>query len=238
MGAIRTLRAPGAAHLVAGTLLITLPTMALALGTDAASASAVAKGDNKAHATVRHHIRFRVPAARFVVKPAAVATLSGRTVVVRGRLLASKRNTEIKLIARHGRRWRTLADGRTHRGGRFHISYRVRSVGATPVRVRFDGSKRQRPTSAPAGQIVGLEPTVASWYYDAGNTACGFHATYGVANKTLPCGTKVTLSYGGRTVVATVDDRGPYVYGRSFDRDQTTSRYLGMYGVAQVFASV
>jgi rare lipoprotein A (peptidoglycan hydrolase) len=78
---------------------------------------------------------------------------------------------------------------------------------------------------------------VASWYDDVGNTACGFHATYGVANKTLPCGAKVTLSYGGRTVVSTVDDRGPYVYGRSFDLNQNTARYLGMWGVAQVLAS-
>ena len=35
---------------------------------------------------------------------------------------------------------------------------------------------------------------MASWYYDdAGATACGFHAHYGVANRTLPCGTKVRL---------------------------------------------
>jgi rare lipoprotein A (peptidoglycan hydrolase) len=47
----------------------------------------------------------------------------------------------------------------------------------------------------------------------------------------------VTLSYGGHTLVATVDDRGPYVYGRSYDLNQNTARYLGMWGVAQVFAS-
>jgi rare lipoprotein A (peptidoglycan hydrolase) len=81
-------------------------------------------------------------------------------------------------------------------------------------------------------------PEVASWYYDAGNTACGFHATYGVANRSLPCGTKVTISYGGRSVLATVDDRGPYVYGRSFDLNQNTARALGVYGVAQVLTSV
>ena len=104
--------------------------------------------------------------------------------------------------------------------------------------MRFAGSHRARPHPRSAGQIVALAPIVASWYYDAGNTACGFHATYGVANKTLPCGTKVTLSYGGRTVVATVDDRGPYVYGRTFDLNQNTARYLGMWGVGTVFASV
>jgi rare lipoprotein A len=235
MRANRTLRVPRAAHIAAGTLLVTLATLGLALG----SGSAAAKGSHKAIHTTRHrHTLIPLPEPRFVVNPAAVARPSGSTVVVSGRLLRIKRNAEVKLIARQGRGWRTLADGRTHRGGRFHIRYRVRNIGTTPVRVSYDGTRRLRPVSAPAGKIVGLEPMVASWYYDQGNTACGFHATYGVASKTLPCGTKVTISYGGRTVVATVDDRGPYVYGRSFDLNQTTSRYLGMYGVARVFTSV
>lgn len=233
MGAKRRFSVPRAAHVLAGTVLITLPTLAVGLG----GGSAEALGESASTAR-RTHVLVREPQPRFVVKPTAQARPSGSTVVVHGRLLASHNDTEVKLIARQGQHWRTLADGRTHGDGRFHIKYRVRNIGATAVRVRFDGVKHQHATSAPAGQIVGLEPTVASWYYDAGNTACGFHATYGVANKTLPCGTKVTLSYGGRTVVATVDDRGPYVYGRSFDLNQTTSRYLRMDGVAQVLASV
>jgi rare lipoprotein A (peptidoglycan hydrolase) len=79
---------------------------------------------------------------------------------------------------------------------------------------------------------------VASWYYDAGQTACGFHATYGIASRTLPCGSHVTLSYGGRTVIATVDDRGPFVAGRDYDLNQNTAAALGMYGVATVLSSV
>jgi rare lipoprotein A (peptidoglycan hydrolase) len=97
---------------------------------------------------------------------------------------------------------------------------------------------RARRKHAHTAAVVHLSPTVASWYYDEGNTACGFHAEYGIANKTLPCGTKVTLSYGGHTVVATVDDRGPYVYGRSYDLDQNTAAALGMSGVVTVYASI
>ena len=51
-------------------------------------------------------------------------------------------------------------------------------------------------------------------------TACGVLYTrtvVGVANRTLPCGTLVAFSYGGRTVVAPVIDRGPYVAGRLWD---------------------
>jgi rare lipoprotein A (peptidoglycan hydrolase) len=93
-------------------------------------------------------------------------------------------------------------------------------------------------TERHALRVVATTPTVASWYYDEGNTACGFHAEYGVANKTLPCGTKVVLRYAGHSVTATVDDRGPFVYGRSYDLDQRTASALGMWGVATVYSHV
>jgi rare lipoprotein A len=142
---------------------------------------------------------------------------------------------ELLSHSRHGRR--ILALARTFGNGRFDFRYRV-NVGDTALRVNFAGSASAHAASAAAGEIVGLTPAIASWYYDAGSTACGFHATYGVANRTLPCGTKVTLSYGGRTVIATVDDRGPFVSGRSFDLNQNTARNLGMWGVARLYASV
>src|SRR5215831_17798236 len=61
------------------------------------------------------------------------------------------------------------------------------------------------------------QPAIASWYYDAGQTACGYHATLGVASRTLACGTRILLAHAGRQVVAIVDDRGPFVYSRLFD---------------------
>ena len=39
----------------------------------------------------------------------------------------------------------------------------------------------------------------------------------GVAHRTLPCGTLVAFTYGGRTVIAPVIDRGPYVAGLVWD---------------------
>lgn len=71
-----------------------------------------------------------------------------------------------------------------------------------------------------------MTTVVASWYYDEGSTACGFHATYGVANKTLPCGYHVMMAHDGNTVNATVDDRGPFVPGRDYDLDQATKAAL------------
>ena len=70
-------------------------------------------------------------------------------------------------------------------------------------------------------------PALASWFYDAGSTACGFHATYGYANKTLACGTRVEFDYHGRRVTGTLEDRGPFVAGRDFDLNPALRGALG-----------
>ena len=65
-----------------------------------------------------------------------------------------------------------------------------------------------------------------SWYgpgFYGNNGACGLvpggiqKDTVGVAHKTLPCGTRVAFRYKGKTVIARVIDRGPYVAGRQWD---------------------
>jgi rare lipoprotein A (peptidoglycan hydrolase) len=86
-----------------------------------------------------------------------------------------------------------------------------------------------------------LQYAVASWYDDAGNTACGFHAYYGVASPDVAfigpqlfCGRHVEFHYGGRVVVATIDDAGPFIAGRRWDLNQNTAAALGFSGVATV----
>jgi rare lipoprotein A len=79
-----------------------------------------------------------------------------------------------------------------------------------------------------------------SWYGGGGSLACGgllTSSTMGVANKTLPCGTRVTLRYHGRTVRVRVIDRGPYVEGREYDLTEATARALGFEGVGEMWAS-
>ena len=55
-----------------------------------------------------------------------------------------------------------------------------------------------------------------------------------VAHKTLPFGTLVEFSYRGRRGVASVQDRGPYAPGRSFDLGPGIARVLGITGVEKV----
>ncbi len=98
-----------------------------------------------------------------------------------------------------------------------------------------------RPASLrPSGSSVPWQAAVASCY---GSGAYGIHLSSGftigpdsmiVAHKTLPIGTLVEFSYGGRTAIATVADRGPYVPGRAWDLGPGTARVLGFEGVARV----
>jgi rare lipoprotein A len=167
------------------------------------------------------------------------AVLAGGQIAVHGRVLPLAGARSVRLQGHAGSRWQTLVTARTGRSGRFTLHYRAQSGTDRRLRVLFAGDAANGRASASAGTLTVYEPAVASWYYDAGlATGCGFNATYGVANKTLPCGTKVQLKYGGRTVMATVDDRGPYVYGRTWDLGQSTRAALNFPGVGTVWASV
>jgi len=134
--------------------------------------------------------------------------------------------------------WRTLATTRTGSQGGFELHYVTGAPGHLGLRVRFLGDSENALTSARAGQRTVYRESLASWYDDAGDTACGFHAYFGVANKVLPCGTKVTFRYHGRTVTATVEDRGPYVAGREWDLNQNLAAALGFSGVDTVWVSM
>jgi rare lipoprotein A len=48
------------------------------------------------------------------------------------------------------------------------------------------------------------------------------------AHNTLPIGTELVVSYGGRSVKVTVNDRGPYSGGRELDLSQGAAEYLGL----------
>ena len=70
----------------------------------------------------------------------------------------------------------------------------------------------------------------ASWYNDrSGRTASGMRHTYGVAHKTLPFGTRIRVTNlsNGRSIVAVVTDRGPFVKGRTLDVNQNVAHALG-----------
>jgi rare lipoprotein A len=60
------------------------------------------------------------------------------------------------------------------------------------------------------------------------------------AHKTLPFGTKLRVTHGGRSVVVTINDRGPFVRGRVLDLSTGAARAIGLTsrGVGRVTAEV
>jgi rare lipoprotein A (peptidoglycan hydrolase) len=105
----------------------------------------------------------------------------------------------------------------------------------------FDGAHRnrwddawQRDKAMPAMELA----STASWYgvpdgFHGQRTASGerFNA-YGLsaAHRTLPMGTRVRVTNlgNGRAVIVRINDRGPYVSGRSIDLSQGAAARLGM----------
>jgi rare lipoprotein A len=60
------------------------------------------------------------------------------------------------------------------------------------------------------------------------------------AHRSLPFGTKLRVTHGGRSVVVTVNDRGPFVHGRVLDLSTAAAREVGITsaGVGRVTAEV
>ena len=63
---------------------------------------------------------------------------------------------------------------------------------------------------------------------------------YTAAHKTLPFGTKLEVTYGGKSVQVTITDRGPFVPGRDLDLSLAAAQKLGLIsrGVAPVSVRV
>ena len=79
------------------------------------------------------------------------------------------------------------------------------------------------PAATPAAAKHKVRKAIATWFgpgFYGKRTACGqtlTPAVIGVANRTLPCGTLVKVSYDGRTLTVPVLDRGPYSNGADWD---------------------
>jgi rare lipoprotein A len=58
------------------------------------------------------------------------------------------------------------------------------------------------------------------------------------AHRSLPFGTRLRVTHGDRSVVVTVNDRGPFVRGRVLDLSSGAARAIGLGGVGKVVAEV
>jgi rare lipoprotein A (peptidoglycan hydrolase) len=102
------------------------------------------------------------------------------------------------------------------------------------------GTTTVEPTPTTQPSSGGASYTVvkkATWYGPGlwgNNTACGMvlqPTVIGTAHKGLPCGTPVTFTYAGRSVAATVIDRGPFRKGYAWDLTKKAAKRVGFLAV-------
>jgi rare lipoprotein A len=133
--------------------------------------------------------------------------------------------------------WRTLDRDHTTASGRYVLRARLHQPMSAHVRVRVPGARRT------LGRVNVYRWALASWYGPGlyGNPlGCGGTLSageLGVAHRTLPCGSRVTLRHDGRTVRVPVIDRGPYVGGREFDLTEATAQRLGFHGQGAILTT-
>jgi len=209
-----------------------LPAMAAAVVLTAGLAPAAAQSQRHAH-----HERSRSHVALHL---STHTVLAGNGVAVRGKVHPSGRH-RVKLVFRGpdgGVRGVT-----TRADGTFALRWAPERIGSYAVRAYAVHDRRIAASNSSKRKLTSYRLAGASYYGPGifGNgVACGgtlMPGTMGVANKTLPCGTKVKLRYHGHSVTVPVIDRGPYVAGRDFDLTWAVKLKLGFPGVGTVLAS-
>jgi rare lipoprotein A len=162
--------------------------------------------------------------------PATEISLTGHrnvmahhTVKLRGRV--SPGGSRAVVVRVGGRMLRT----HTQADGAYKVRWHATGSGVYRARAKVVGStvRSHRLT------VNAFRPAEASYYGPGlygGGLACGGTLSpgkLGVANKTLPCGSQVTLRYHGKTVTVPVIDRGPYAGNREYDLTAATKAKLG-----------
>ncbi|HEV7944188.1 MAG TPA: septal ring lytic transglycosylase RlpA family protein [Solirubrobacteraceae bacterium] len=177
---------------------------------------------------------------RMRIRSATLNVLAGQTMRAKGTLLPRLADAKVSLQLLLGRRWVSVASTRTGARGRFALRYAPPRIGSWVAQLRYRGVGGAPGATRRLGVLSSFQAAEASWYGGGGGMACGGQltsATMGVANKTLPCGTWLTIRYGDRSVRVQVVDRGPYVAGREFDLTEATKQALGFEGVGVVWAT-
>lgn len=88
------------------------------------------------------------------------------------------------------------------------------------------------------------QTVVASWYgpgFHGRKTASGERFNQNAltaAHKSLPFGTRVKVTHKGRSVIVRINDRGPFIKGRTIDLSKGAARAIGCHGTCKVSMTV
>jgi rare lipoprotein A len=163
---------------------------------------------------------------------------AGSRAVVRGVIRPA--GSIVALQVRRHRRWVTLDRDRTDAQGRYVLRNRMHNPMSARARVRVSHGPAGKHG---LGRLNVYRSALASWYGPGlyGNRlGCGGRlgtSQLGVAHKSLPCGTRVTLRHHGRVVRVPVIDRGPYAGAREFDLTAATARRLKFKGHGTILST-
>jgi rare lipoprotein A len=100
------------------------------------------------------------------------------------------------------------------------------------------------PPGSPALVPLPHRGAIATWFgpgFYGQRTACGqvlTPLTLGLANRSLPCGTLVDVSYHGRSLILPVIDRGPYAHNAAWDLTAGAARALAVSETVRIAARV
>jgi rare lipoprotein A len=116
------------------------------------------------------------------------------------------------------------------------VSVSADTDGAVAAPATSTGSAASSPKAHAGG--------IATWFgpgFYGRQTACGqtlTPAVVGVANRTLPCGTLVSVTYKGHSLTVPVLDRGPYGHEASWDLTAGAAEALGVTETVHIAAHV
>jgi peptidoglycan lytic transglycosylase len=215
------------ALLPAAAMMVTLGIAGAATGTGPVSAVGGPGTDAAASggpATVKFDVRRHV--------------MVGDSVAIHGRL--STADSRLVLVKVDGRKVKTV---RSQEDGSFRARWRASHTGVFEAYAVAGGNAVARTARSRSTRVNVYRPATASYYgpglYGNG-TACGrtlTPSTVGVAHRTLPCGTRVTLRYRGRTVTVPVIDRGPFSGSHEYDLTATIKTELGFGSTGNVLTT-
>jgi rare lipoprotein A len=134
------------------------------------------------------------------------------------------------------------AKSRHHNHHRHHHSHHAsNSDGGSSNGSWRDANAAIAPSSGSGRSFSGM----ASYYGNesGSKTASGQRFNQNAltaAHRSLPFGTKLRVTHGGRSVVVTINDRGPFIRGRVLDLSTAAARVVGLTGagVGRVTAEV
>ncbi|MDB5521910.1 MAG: septal ring lytic transglycosylase RlpA family lipoprotein [Tardiphaga sp.] len=131
------------------------------------------------------------------------------------------------------------AKSRHHRGHHHHVRHHHHHHHHAA-----DANFRNANASIPASTGRGFSGMASFYGNESGSkTASGQRFNQGAmtaAHRSLPFGTKLRVTHGARSVVVTINDRGPFIRGRVLDLSKGAASVIGLTsrGVGRVVAEV